>query len=361
MSKRKDTSQTESQKKSKHDAPAVPSTASTANASKQPDFNAPPSTASNANASKQTNATSSSNGSTSAFSSASSTANAIWKENTDLNICTGVTLTWKQNDTHCTIELKTSGDKTKLGSYDRNWFNIVDGYLVLSNTKNDKAPIFCRKLNDNINAIKGGSSYSGGSSGGKLKVEFSKKVSGTPVLAMFESQMNSDQQKEYDINIEKAKQHPLAFKAFLNQLKDENHFLIESVDMTNKSSYCNLTLTTNGGSIFVMKTRLGGIHIPEKDMVEMLQEYPSDSILQMVTPHEIGDMTYKETEIVCVAEGDDLIVTVDDFTINNDNWETWSMDRKKDLSLPQMGVVSFDFDITNLDDGSWLREQQSDY
>ena len=290
MSKRKeDSTETESQKKSKQDfdAPIGLGAVDKQSKASNPENATSPNKAAGGSTDKTTSSTNPDNATSTnapppAFSSASSTANATWKENSLLKICEGVTLKWSnQNETTCLVELTTNGSNTKLGQYDRNWFTLTSGYLVLSNTQDESPPLFCRKFHDDINgSIKGGSSYSGGSSGGVLTIDFAKKVKGTRVVAMFESQMNSNQQKEYDLNVEKAKQHPLAFLAFLNQDED-HHFHIERVDMTNKASYCDLTLETSGGSIFRMKARLGGIHISEQDMVQMIQENPCPNIIEM--------------------------------------------------------------------------------
>ena len=304
----------------------------------------------------------------SSFTSAAAPELALWKPSTPLPICEGVTAQWQQTEDYCSIKITVRDQATKLGRYGEqgNRFSRVEsGYLLIGNTaatNSHEPPLFLRRFAIGVAPESTGLCYSG--SGGTLELTFKKKVPGVTIDAMFDSKMDSQALDEYNNTLLKAQQIPEAMKAFLLQTGTDHlkHMLISSVSMTNKASYADVHMTTNGGSVFLLKARLGGVHISEVDMVNILKNDPHNQYsftldLLKDDTDALGECTHLVSSVILLNEGDDLTVRIDGHAIDTSCYPAWTEKRKKDGTLPQMGVVEYDGDESTLDDGQWLVDQ----
>jgi len=306
----------------------------------------------------------------SAFSSASTPELALWKASTTLPICDGVTAIWSQTKDACSIKITVRGQETKLGRYGdhgNQYSRVESGYLSIGNTAttnsgDHKPPLFLRRFASGVIPEKASTGYLCLKNLGTLELTFKKKSPGNTIDAMFDSKMDSRALDEYNNILLKAKQIPNAMKAFLLQ-QHLNHILILRVLMTNKASYADVQMTTNGGSVFLLEARIGGVHISEVDIVSMLKNDQRNhysftlDLLNNGNTDAMGDFTTLVSSCKLLNEGDDLTVRIDGYDIDTSCYPAWTEKRKKDGSLPQMGVAEYDGDESTLDDGKWLADQ----
>ena len=79
--------------------------------------------------------------------------------------------------------------------------------------------------------------------------------------------------------------------------------MIKSTDISNKATYVDCLVTTQGGSAFKLAARLGGQYISEKRIVGRLKKDPVGTLKEYAALGTNGVATCK---ITMTAKGDDL-------------------------------------------------------
>jgi hypothetical protein len=121
----------------------------------------------------------------------------------------------------------------------------------------------------------------------ELTITFAKVTPGIAVTQLLKGEMSEEDVLRMQQEDMKRARHPAVFHAFCETWGPELHLLVKKIQVSNKARYCDVEITTPGGTGFAVNWREGGAGVADDMFSEWYcQEHPG--------AEEIGDLWSNE-------------------------------------------------------------------